>query len=244
MFDLDDTLYAFDGGAAPNADALRALAAVAAPALGVSEDAFLAEVAASLRAQKERVGPDSPGYHSRAARYARILEAHGLPLRLSLEWTERYWRELFARIRPAPGAADVLRACRARGLRVGVGTDMSAIEQFRKLETLGLLDLVDFVATSEEAGVEKPHPAFFDLVVEKAGCAPGEILFVGDNLRKDVLGSTAAGLRGVWLQPDASARAEHPEVAVVASLPDLLRALSPAPDSSETGNLDPTHRTR
>ena len=45
VFDLDDTLYAFDGGAAPNADALRALAAVAAPALGVSEDAFLAEVA-------------------------------------------------------------------------------------------------------------------------------------------------------------------------------------------------------
>ena len=199
VFDLDDTLYAFDGGAAPNADALRALAAVAAPALGVSEDAFLAEVAASLRAQKERVGPDSPGYHSRAARYARI--------------------------RPAPGAADVLRACRARGLRVGVGTDMSAIEQFRKLETLGLLDLVDFVATSEEAGVEKPHPAFFDLVVEKAGCAPGEILFVGDNLRKDALGACAAGLRGVWLQPDAAAREAHPEVASVASLPDLLALL-------------------
>ena len=221
VFDLDDTLYAFDGGAAPNADALRALAAVAAPALG-----FLAEVAASLRAQKERVGPDSPGYHSRAARYARILEAHGLPLRLSLEWTERYWRELFARIRPAPGAADVLRACRARGLRVGIGTDMSAIEQFRKLETLGLLDLVDFVATSEEAGVEKPHPAFFDLVVEKAGCAPGEILFVGDNLRKDVLGSTAAGLRAVWLQPDAAMREAHPDVPSVESLPGLLALLS------------------
>ena len=139
--------------------------------------------------------------------------------------TERYWRELFARIRPAPGAADVLRACRARGLRVGIGTDMSAIEQFRKLETLGLLDLVDFVATSEEAGVEKPHPAFFDLVVEKAGCAPGEILFVGDNLRKDVLGSAAAGLRGVWLQPDASARDARPETPSVATLSDLAALL-------------------
>lgn len=225
VFDLDDTLYAFDGGAAPNAAALRALADFAAPKVGVAPDAFLAEVAASLRAQKERVGPDSPGYHSRAARFARLLEARGLPLRLSLEWTERYWRELFARIEPAPGAADLLRTLRARGLRVGVGTDMSAIEQFRKLETLGLLDLVDFVATSEEAGVEKPHPAFFDLVVEKAGCAPGEILFVGDNLRKDVLGSTAAGLRGVWLQPDAAAREAHPEIASVASLPDLLALL-------------------
>ena len=227
VFDLDDTLYAFDGGAAPNAAALRALAAVAAPALGISEDAFLAEVAASLRAQKERVGPDSPGYHSRAARYARILEARGLPLRLSLEWTDLYWKELFARIRPAPGAADVLRACRARGLRVGVGTDMSAIEQFRKLETLGLLDLVDFVATSEEAGVEKPHPAFFDLVAEKARCAPGEILFAGDNLRKDALGAAAAGMRGLWLQADSAARAERPDVPSAASLPEILPSLQP-----------------
>ena len=227
VFDLDDTLYAFDGGAAPNAAALRALAAVAAPALGISEDAFLAEVAASLRAQKERVGPDSPGYHSRAARYARILEARGLPLRLSLEWTDLYWKELFARIRPAPGAADVLRACRARGLRVGVGTDMSAIEQFRKLETLGLLDLVDFVATSEEAGVEKPHPAFFDLVAEKARCAPGEILFAGDNLRKDALGAAAAGMRGLWLQADSAARAERPDVPSAASLPEILASLQP-----------------
>lgn len=227
VFDLDDTLYAFDGGAAPNAAALRALAAVAAPALGVSEDAFLAEVAASLRAQKERVGPDSPGYHSRAARYSRILEARGLPLRLSLEWTDLYWKELFARIRPAPGAADVLRACRARGLRVGVGTDMSAIEQFRKLETLGLLDLVDFVATSEEAGVEKPHPAFFDLVAEKARCAPDEILFAGDNLRKDALGAAAAGMRGLWLQADDAARAERPDVPSAASLPEILAALQP-----------------
>ncbi len=227
VFDLDDTLYAFDGGAAPNAAALRALAAVAAPALGISEDAFLAEVAASLRAQKERVGPDNPGYHSRAARFARILEARALPLRLSLEWTDLYWKELFARIRPAPGAADVLRACRARGLRVGVGTDMSAIEQFRKLETLGLLDLVDFVATSEEAGVEKPHPAFFDLVAEKARCAPGEILFAGDNLRKDALGAAAAGMRGLWLQADSAARAERPDVPSAASLPDILAALQP-----------------
>ena len=227
VFDLDDTLYAFDGGAAPNADALRALAAVAAPALGVSEDAFLAEVAASLRAQKERVGPDSPGYHSRAARYARILEAHGLPLRLSLEWTDLYWKELFARIRPAPGAADILRACRARGLRVGIGTDMTAVEQFRKLDTLGLLDLVDFVATSEEAGAEKPDPALFALVAEKARCAPDEILFAGDNLRKDALGAAAAGMRGLWLQADSAARAERPDVPSAASLPEILAALQP-----------------
>ena len=225
VFDLDDTLYCFERPGGPNDAALRALAEYAAPKIGATPEAFIAEVAESLRAQKRRTGPDNPGYHSRCARYARLLEARGLPLRLALDFVERYWRELFARIEPAPGAADILRACRARGLRVGLGTDMTAIEQFRKMETLGLLDLVDFVASSEEAGIEKPNPGLFDLVVEKARCAPSEILFVGDNLRKDVLGSTAAGMRAVWLQPDAAARAEHPEVAAVASLPELAALL-------------------
>lgn len=224
VFDLDDTLYAFDGPGGANPPALRALAAYAAPKLGLGEDEFLAEVAASLREQKARTGHNA-GYHSRCIRYSRILEARGLPLRLALDLAERYWTELFARIEPAPGAADLLRACRARGLRVGIGTDMTAIEQFRKMEALGLLDLVDFVVASEEAGVEKPEPAFFALVAEKAGCAPGDIFFAGDGLRKDALGAAAAGMRAVWLQPDAAKRAERPDVASAASLHEILAAL-------------------
>ena len=225
VFDLDDTLYAFERPGGPNDAALRELADYAAPKLGIGPEAFIAEVAASLREQKRLSGPGNPGYHSRCVRYARLLEARGLPLRLALDFVDFYWKALFARIRPAPGAADLLRACRARGLRVGLGTDMTAIEQFRKMETLGLLDLVDFVASSEESGIEKPNPGLFALVAEKAGCAPERIVFVGDNLRKDVLGSAAAGMRGLWLQPDAAARAERPDVASAASLDEIAAAL-------------------
>lgn len=222
VFDLDETLYAFKAAHEP---ALRAMAADAAPVLGLSEDAFVEEVAATLRAQIERVGRASPCFHSRCIRFARMLEARGLPLRHALEFADRYWGELLARVVPAPGAADLLRACRARGLRVGLGTDMTAFEQFRKMKALGLLDLVDFIATSEEAGAEKPEPAFFALVAEKAGCAPGDILFAGDSLRKDVLGASSAGMRAVWVQPDAAQRAAHPDLPAVASLPELAAAL-------------------
>lgn len=222
VFDLDDTLYAFDGPGGANAPAMRALAERAAPLFGLDADGFLAEVVASFRAQIARTGPDDAGYHSRCIRFGRMLEAHGLPLRHAPELVELYWKELLSRVRPAPGAADALRRARARGLRVGVGTDMTALEQFRKLEAIGLLDLVDFVATSEEAGAEKPSAAFFDLVADKAGCARGEILFVGDSLRKDADGSIAAGMRGLWLQPDADKRAERPDVPSAASLGELF----------------------
>ena len=226
VFDLDDTLYAFDAPGGANAPTLRALAAFAAPRLGISEDGFLAETAASLRAQLERTG-HNVGYHSRCVRFLRLVESRGLPPSLALEFTDRYWEEIFSRIAPAPGAADLLKALRARGIRVGVGTDMTAVEQFRKLRTLGLLDLFDFVVASEEAGWEKPDPRFFSLVADKAGCAPGEILFVGDSLRKDAAGAAAAGMRGLWLQPDADKRAERPDVPSAASLREIAAGMVP-----------------
>ena len=60
---------------------------------------------------------------------------------------------------------------------------------------------MSFIVTSEEAGVEKPSSLFFRLCVEKAGCAPEECIFTGDNMRKDVEGACSAGLHSMWYHP-------------------------------------------
>lgn len=65
------------------------------------------------------------------------------------------------------------------------------------------------VVISEELGIRKPRPEIFQAVVDALGCAPGELLHVGDNLRADVEGAAAVGLRTVWLtrkvaDPDAA----------------------------------------
>ena len=220
IFDIDETLYSL---APAHASAMAATEAHAASLLGVPAETFRA---AYRRAFDWQIGNhgDNAGFHSRAIRCQRALEELGLPLRFAMPLSEFYWAALLERIAaagPADGAAELLDALRARGVRVGVGSDMTADWQFRKLERLGLLDRIDFAVTSEEAGVEKPAPGFFALCLEKAGCAPDECAFVGDNLRKDALGALAAGMRGVWLQPDAAKRAERPDVPSVASLREL-----------------------
>jgi len=224
VFDIDETLYPL---AAANAAAMEETEARAARLLGVPAETFRA---AYRRAFDWQIGnhADNAGFHSRAVRCQRALEELGLPLRFAMPLSDFYWDELLKRIAaagPADGAPELLDALRARGVRIGVGSDMTADWQLRKLEKLGLLDRIDFVVTSEEAGVEKPAPGFFALCLEKAGCAPGECVFVGDNLRKDALGALAAGMRGVWLQPDAAKRAERPDVPSVASLRDLSAIL-------------------
>jgi HAD superfamily hydrolase (TIGR01509 family) len=136
------------------------------------------------------------------------------------------------------GAADLYpdaRACleelRARGYWIGLAGNQPRSAE-ADLRDLGLA--LDLVITSESVGVEKPSAGFFARLVALAGCAPGEIAYVGDRLDNDVLPAIAAGMRGVFLRrgPWGFAHARRPEVAQahariesLADLPDLLDRL-------------------
>lgn len=222
VFDLDDTLY--DAREAYPAS-MSAAAALAHERYGIPEDEFLEAAQSEYRWQCS-LHPDSPSNHSRAPRFQRILEARGKPPCGAFALTRRYWEAYLDAMRPRPEAAPLLQALRAAGLRVGVGTNMLCAIQLAKLERLGLDELFDFVATSDEAAAEKPAPEFFALVVEKARCAPGDILFCGDNLEWDARGAARAGMRGVWLRtsPDLPAATDVETIDSLAAIEALAMA--------------------
>ena len=106
----------------------------------------------------------------------------------------------FKNIEPFPDVIRFLNLLKSFGVRTGIGTDMTAGMQHRKLALLGMDGLIDFVVTSEEAGAEKPAERFFMLCREKAGVPADECIFMGDNLRKDIQGAYAAGMLPVYLK--------------------------------------------
>ncbi len=61
------------------------------------------------------------------------------------------------------------------------------------------------VLTSARLGVEKPHPESYAAAIAAAGCAAGEILFVGDTYEADVAGPERAGMQTLLV------RRPHPE---------------------------------
>lgn len=107
-----------------------------------------------------------------------------------------------------------------RHIRIGIGTDMTASIQYKKLLKLGLAPYIDFIVTSQEAGVEKPHPHFFDICLEKAGCLPEECAFVGDNQKKDVKGALDHGMLGIWYSQEKEPEGTF-DFPVIASYTDL-----------------------
>jgi FMN phosphatase YigB (HAD superfamily) len=95
-------------------------------------------------------------------------------------------------------AEPCLRRCRDAGLVVGaVGNMGIRHEQFVR-------DHVDFVASSERWGVEKPDPEFFARVVDAAARPASDVAYVGDVVWNDIEPALAAGMvavhirRGPW----------------------------------------------
>ena len=126
--------------------------------------------------------------------------------------------DLYGDVRPC------FAALRATGRKVIVAGNQPPQAQ----ATLEAMDLgADAILISANLGAEKPAPEFFAAVVAAAGCAPGEIVYVGDRLDNDVLPARRAGLRTALLRrgPWGHLHAERPDAALADVVVDSLDEL-------------------
>jgi HAD superfamily hydrolase (TIGR01662 family) len=124
-----------------------------------------------------------------------------------------------------PDAVDCLRALGGLGLRVGLaGNQSETLEHWTR--SLGLP--VDVIGSSASWGVRKPDPAFFERMLNEAGCAPAELAYVGDRVDNDVVPALAAGLVAVHVRRGPWGRLQSPpsDAIPVESLAEVPRALA------------------
>lgn len=209
IYDLDDTLYDFD---TPHREIVPKLGDYIQERYGVSAEVFnkafvaaytdLAVDMSEYVENKEFQGAS----HSRSLRLQYTLEKLGLPiLPAALDIYDMYWGHILKDIAREDHVIEAMQGLKERGIRIGIGTNMTARIQFKKLHLLGLDPYIDFIVTSEESVFDKPDPAFFQLVIKKAGCAPENCLFVGDNVKFDFDGSKKMGMNALWYLPNKKA---------------------------------------
>ncbi len=80
------------------------------------------------------------------------------------------------------------------GLISNVDQDITTL-----LENLGLVNLLQVVVTSQDAGFNKPSPEIFQEAVKRAGVQASEALYVGDQYQIDVVGANQAGMKGILI---------------------------------------------
>jgi YjjG family noncanonical pyrimidine nucleotidase len=91
--------------------------------------------------------------------------------------------------------------------RLAIVTNGTASVQRVRLERSGLLPYFSHLFISEEIGMPKPHPAFFDAVLSQMeGIDRRRVLIVGDSLSSDIQGGVNAGIDTCWFRPKAPAQ--------------------------------------
>lgn len=85
------------------------------------------------------------------------------------------------------------------GEYLAVLSDGAQEQQEAKLKKTEIRRYFWFVATAESIGFSKPDPRMFLHACDLGEAEPHEVTYIGDNLQKDAIGASQAGLRGVWL---------------------------------------------
>jgi putative hydrolase of the HAD superfamily len=119
-----------------------------------------------------------------------------------------------------PALDDLKKRKLVLGLISNVERDMTAA-----LDKLGLVSRLDIVVTSQDAGFTKPHQEIFEYAIKKAGVEPAETAYVGDQYNVDVIGSNAAGMKGILLDRDNYYReaVDSPKIKSLQELPDIIK---------------------
>ncbi len=105
-------------------------------------------------------------------------------------------------LREMPGATDIVRFFRERGVKTAVASS-GPLDGIRgNLKRLGMLDLFDAVTSGQEVapGRGKPAPDIFLLAAERIGCAPADCYVFEDGVN-GALAGVAAGCATVMI-PD------------------------------------------
>lgn len=142
---------------------------------------------------------------------------------------EAFALETLASLTPVGDPVAVLRALRARGLRLGLATNDAEANARQQLAKLGLDAHLDFVAGYDSGHGGKPDPGMVLAFAARLGVAPVDVALVGDTPH-DMAAARAAGAIAVAVLSGPIGRAvleplaDH-VLASIADLPALVDAL-------------------
>ncbi|HWG02656.1 MAG TPA: HAD family hydrolase [Trebonia sp.] len=89
-----------------------------------------------------------------------------------------YW----TRLRPLPGATDLLRACKRRGLAVVLASSAKEPEFNAMRAALDVEDAIDEATFAGDVEASKPAPDLVETALDKIGTRPEDAVFIGDTV--------------------------------------------------------------
>lgn len=98
------------------------------------------------------------------------------------------------------GFKEILNYCKDKNLNIGIITNGPQDHQFKKIESLNLLNWFkrENIFISGELGYAKPCKKIFDIAVKQMNIENQENYYIGDNFINDIEGAKNAGWNTIW----------------------------------------------
>jgi 2-haloacid dehalogenase len=133
---------------------------------------------------------------------------------------------LYLRLSAYPEVENTLRHLKAGGLKCAILSNGSPTMLSAAVESAGIADLLDAVLSVEEVKLYKPHPAVYQLAVDRLSLTPSAICYVSSN-GWDAHSAKAFGFHVIWCNRSSQVSERIPATpdAEIRVLSDLLEII-------------------
>ena len=171
---------------------------------------------------------------------------------LGTDLTYQYRQSMGLRVVVEHGK-EVVQTLYDRGYTLGIISNLITTSEIPEwMEVDGFTPYFKSVALSSVLGIRKPDPAIYHIAAQEAGVLPSRCAYVGDNLKRDVTGTRAAGfaMTIILTSPEALSEAiitdENRPDLIIHQITDLLDIFPSKPNvnlegrfqASNTADLD------
>lgn len=140
--------------------------------------------------------------------FREMLSSRGLDTHKAQHIADEFRRISMVRIKAFHGVKSMLKELRSLG-GVYLLSNAQSCFTMNEIESLGLKGLFDGIIISSDVGVKKPSTGVFEIAFNKFGITPDNSVYVGNDLRDDVLGASGAGMTTVYIPTEQSGRYDN-----------------------------------
>lgn len=133
----------------------------------------------------------------RAERFIRFFK--NISYEEAVKINDSYIKDLNKNVIQIKNAEEVVKYLFERNYEIYIITNGPTIPAKSKLEKINVNKYIKTLYTAEEAGFMKPHKEFFDKFFKKIDAkATNDMLIIGDELEKDILGGIRNNIDTCW----------------------------------------------
>lgn len=165
--------------------------------LKLTEEDFFKVVLEGMAKYKEWSGKTLIESHPTVIWNEWIFKNYELPVDKIAEISEKMafiWETVGILRQMRKDATDMLKELKKRGFKLGIISNTQSYTQvYYSLYKYGIRNFFEYVSLSSIEGICKPDRKIFDKAIREMNTLPDRAVYVGDTIKKDVIGSKTAG---------------------------------------------------